>query len=102
MNSEIATGFIEESKNRANTARDRINHCLDQLQDDDLWWIPGEGCNCIGVIMPLTLPSQHLLGNLRQWIISGVGGDADIRRRPREFVIEERTPSQSSKAGSTA
>lgn len=86
MNSEIATRFIEVSKNRANTARDRIDHCLDQLQDDDLWWIPGEGCNCIGVII------QHLLGNLRQWIISGVGGEEDIRRRPREFVIEERTP----------
>jgi hypothetical protein len=32
----------------------------------------------------------HLSGNVRQWIVSGVGGAADTRRRWKEF--EERTP----------
>ncbi len=86
MEAEIAAAFVAESKNRATEARSRINHCLEQLRDDDIWWIPAEGCNCIGVIM------QHLLGNLRQRIISGVGGEADIRDRPREFRVEEKTP----------
>jgi hypothetical protein len=27
----------------------------------------------------------HLCGNLRQWIVSGVGGAADVRDRPGEF-----------------
>ena len=27
----------------------------------------------------------HLCGNVRQWIISGVGGQADIRKRDEEF-----------------
>src|SRR5262249_5736797 len=31
------------------------------------------------------LDEQHLCGNVRQWIISGVGGEADIRDRPKEF-----------------
>jgi hypothetical protein len=32
------------------------------------------------------------MGNLRQWIISGVGGEADMRDRDREFRIEEKFP----------
>ena len=32
----------------------------------------------------------HLCGNLRQWIVSAVGGAADIRNRPEEF--SERGP----------
>lgn len=83
---DIGAAFIRESENRAETARRRINHCLDQLGDDDMWWTPGEGCNSIGVIV------QHLLGNLRQWIIAGIGGEPDVRDRPREFKVAERSP----------
>jgi hypothetical protein len=32
----------------------------------------------------------HLGGNLRRWIVSGVGGEADVRDRPGEF--SERGP----------
>jgi hypothetical protein len=32
----------------------------------------------------------HLCGNVRQWIVSGVGGAADVRNRPQEFA--ERGP----------
>jgi len=86
MEPNVASAFIEESKSRVATARRMINNALDQLHDDDIWWAPAEGCNCIGIII------QHLLGNLRQYIISGVGGEEDLRDRPREFRIEERTP----------
>ncbi|MGB7621337.1 MAG: DUF1572 family protein [Terriglobia bacterium] len=85
MNREFALAFLEESKNRAINARDRINQCLGQLEDDDIWWTPGSESNSIGVII------QHLLGNLRQWILSGVGGEPDIRDRAREFRMEEKT-----------
>ncbi len=27
----------------------------------------------------------HLCGNLRQWIVAGIGGDLDVRQRPKEF-----------------
>jgi uncharacterized damage-inducible protein DinB len=85
MNREIAVAFLEESKNRVIKARDRINQCLGQLDDDDIWWTPGSESNSIGVII------QHLVGNLRQWILSGVGGEPDIRDRPREFRMEQKT-----------
>jgi Protein of unknown function (DUF1572) len=85
MSHEIAVAFLEESKNRAIKARERINHCLQQLDDDDIWWTPGAESNSIGVII------QHLKGNLRQWILSGVGGAPDVRNRPGEFRVEEKT-----------
>ena len=85
---DIQTGrkFLEESNGRAAAVRDRINHCLAQMTDDDIWWVPAQGSNPVGVML------QHLVGNLRQWIISGVGGEADIRDRPREFRVEEKIP----------
>jgi hypothetical protein len=34
----------------------------------------------------------HLCGNLRQWIVSGVGGAADIRERQKEFDARSLMP----------
>ena len=84
MNASLA--FVESSKHQVDHARTKINHCFDQLQEEDIWWTPREGCNSIAVII------QHLTGNLRQWAISGIGGEADVRDRPREFRVEQRTP----------
>lgn len=36
----------------------------------------------------------HLGGNLRQWIVSGVGGVADARDRPAEFAERGPIPGQ--------
>lgn len=57
----------------------RIIECLGQLSDEDIWWRPNEASNSIGNLM------LHMCGNMRQWIISGLGGTADIRERDKEF-----------------
>lgn len=62
----------------------KIRFCLDELTDDDLWWRPNEASNSIGNLM------LHLAGNLRQWVVSGVGGAGDTRERGAEFA--ERGP----------
>jgi hypothetical protein len=80
----ISNEFLEESKKHLIQSRDKILHCLAQLRDEDLWWTPSDDTNCIGIIL------QHLFGNLRQWIISGIGGEQDLRERPKEFRIDER------------
>jgi hypothetical protein len=54
------------------------------LNDEQLWWRSQPSLNCIGNLI------LHLCGNLRQWIVSGVGGAADLRDRPAEFA--ERGP----------
>ncbi|MGH9357068.1 MAG: DUF1572 family protein [Terriglobia bacterium] len=62
----------------------RIAQCLKQLGEEDLWWRPNPASNSAG---NLTL---HLAGNVRQWIVSGLGGKPDLRDRSREF--DERGP----------
>ena len=62
----------------------KITHCLKQLSQEQVWWRPAPSMNSIANLM------LHVSGNIRQWIISGVGGATDTRNRPQEF--SERTP----------
>lgn len=57
----------------------KIQVALEALTDDDVWWRPNPSSNSIGNLM------LHLAGNIRQWIVSGVGGAPDRRNRPGEF-----------------
>ena len=66
------------------SALDRIKHCVHQLNDDQIWRRSQPSLNSIGNLI------LHLCGNLRQWIVSGIGGAVDIRNRPAEFA--ERGP----------
>lgn len=58
----------------------RIVHCLNLLSDEQIWWRPNEASNSVGNIV------LHLCGNVRQWIISGLGGEPDRRERDQEFA----------------
>lgn len=64
----------------------RVRGCLDQLSVDDVWWRPNEASNSIGNLV------LHLSGNLRQWIVAGVGGEQDHRDREREFAERSELP----------
>jgi uncharacterized damage-inducible protein DinB len=57
----------------------KIRLAVSVLDDDIVWARPNEASNSIGNLM------LHLAGNARQWIVSGVGGAADIRDRQSEF-----------------
>lgn len=57
----------------------RIRGCLEELPPDALWWRPNEASNSVGNLL------LHLSGNVRQWIVSGVGGEEDVRERQAEF-----------------
>ena len=43
MNSDIPLAFMARSKHQIDHARDKINHCLDQLRTEDVWWTPRDG-----------------------------------------------------------
>ncbi len=62
----------------------RITTCLEQLSPEQIWWRPNEASNSVGNLV------LHLTGNVRQWIISGLGGTPDVRQRDLEF--SERGP----------
>ena len=57
----------------------KIRRCLALLTEDQIWWRPNSASNSIGNLV------LHLEGNVRQWILSGVGGLPDQRKRQQEF-----------------
>lgn len=57
----------------------RIVACLSELGDEGCWQRPNPASNSAGNLV------LHLVGNMRQWIVSGLGGAPDIRRRDEEF-----------------
>ena len=57
----------------------KILQCTELLTEEDLWWRPNLESNSVGNLM------LHLSGNVRQWIVHGLGGEEDFRDRPSEF-----------------
>jgi len=53
------------------------------LPEDRLWWRPNEESNSVGNLL------VHLNGNLRQWVVAGVGGGTFDRHRADEFAARE-------------
>src|SRR4051812_32391841 len=83
----VSHAFVETS--RALIATDflpKIERCLERLTDDDVWWRPNEASNSIGNLL------LHLRGNVRQWIVGGVGGRGGERRRQQEFDERGKIP----------
>jgi uncharacterized damage-inducible protein DinB len=64
----------------------RIVTCLDGLSPQQIWWRPNPASNSVGNLV------LHLSGNVRQWIISGLGGAADHRQRDTEFAEQGPMP----------
>jgi len=72
--------FIECSTKNLKQLVSRIRACLDKLSPGEIWARGHENENAIGNLV------LHLSGNVRQWIISGVGGAPDTRVRDAEFA----------------
>jgi len=83
--SEITKSFLMESRHSIEVYHmPRLIECLKLLSEKDIWWRPNGASNSAGNLV------LHLCGNVRQWIISGLGAEQDIRDRDREFA--ERGP----------
>jgi hypothetical protein len=81
---ELAAVVGREAAKELNHSLSKMKHCLGQLSDDQVWWRSHPAMNSIGNLI------LHLCGNVRQWIIGGLGAGPDIRNRPAEF--SERGP----------
>jgi len=80
MSRSIEQTLIEFSSSKLRQLCARIEACLGKLADDQIWWRAGEHSNAIGNLC------LHLAGNVRQWILHGVGGAEDVRTRDAEFA----------------
>ncbi len=83
---DIAQQFLAASRHTLSVWMGRIETCVAQLTPEQIWWRGAENSNAIGNIL------LHLSGNIRQWIISGVGGAPDTRNRDAEFAQREPLP----------
>lgn len=66
----------------------RLERTVRLLPETELWRAPNDRSNSVGNLV------VHLEGNVRQWIVSGLGGAADVRLRPREFDASRREPAE--------
>ena len=64
----------------------KIERCLEQLNDEQIWWRANSQSNSIGNLL------LHLCGNARQWIVSGIEGASDGRIRQEEFDQRDTIP----------
>jgi uncharacterized damage-inducible protein DinB len=80
---EVSAAFVQQARKLLTEEYlPKIERCLDQLSDEQVWWRSNPDSNSIGNLL------LHISGNARQWIVSGLGGETDSRQRQSEF--EER------------
>jgi uncharacterized damage-inducible protein DinB len=81
---DLAAEFLAQSRRYlAYEYPTKIQRCLDVLPPDAIWRRDDDSSNSIGNLL------LHLSGNIRQWIVSGVGGASDARQRSAEFDARE-------------
>ncbi|MBC7927303.1 MAG: DUF1572 family protein [Bryobacteraceae bacterium] len=71
--------FLRFSIDKLKQLAGRIDTCLTQLDEQQIWWRGGDESNSVGNLV------LHLRGNLGQWILTAVAGAPDTRRRDDEF-----------------
>jgi hypothetical protein len=58
---DVTRTILHESNGVFDQCLAKIEHCLSQLTDEQVWWRPHESLNSIGNLI------LHLTGNVRQW-----------------------------------
>ena len=82
---DIHIALIKEVKLRLfEESVPRLKKCMDELSEEEVWQRPNEHSNSMGNLV------LHLCGNVRQWILHGIGGQENNRQRQTEF--DERGP----------
>jgi uncharacterized damage-inducible protein DinB len=76
----FTTDFIAQSISRFEENTPKIEKCLSELSEDELWRRPNASSNSAGNII------LHLCGNITQYILSSLGNIEDKRERDKEFT----------------
>ena len=81
---ELAREFIARSRfYLSEEYRTKIRRAVEAIPAEAIWRRANDQSNSVGNLL------VHLAGNVRQWIVSGVGGAADVRERRSEFAARE-------------
>jgi len=86
-NPDVSAEFISEARYLLREEYlPKIERCLEQLTDEQIWWRANDNSNSIGNLI------LHISGNARQWIVSGLGSEPDQRQRDAEFAERRIVP----------
>jgi uncharacterized damage-inducible protein DinB len=66
--------------------RTKVRLAVEALPEDALWWRANDESNSVGNLL------LHLAGNVRQWLVSGIGRSPDVRHRAAEFAAHGGPP----------
>jgi uncharacterized damage-inducible protein DinB len=81
---DLLAAFLTQSRHYLATEyRIKIRAAVESLPADALWWRANDSSNSVGNLL------LHLSGNVRQWIVSGIGGASDVRHRADEFSARQ-------------
>ncbi|MCB9383873.1 MAG: DUF1572 family protein [Bryobacterales bacterium] len=83
---QLCDEVVRQCSHELEQSLGKIERALERLPAEHLWNRAHENENAIGNLL------LHLAGNLRQWIICGVGGQPDTRDRASEFAQREALP----------
>jgi hypothetical protein len=83
MDTALERIFLDCSARRLQQLAGRVEDCLGRMTDEQVWGRGGANENSAANLV------LHLCGNLGQWIVSGVGGAPDTRRREEEFAARQ-------------
>jgi len=79
----IESEFLTFSADKLLELVGRIETCAGKLTPQQVWMRGSENQNAAGNLL------LHLNGNVRQWILHGVGGRPDVRDRDGEFLARD-------------
>lgn len=79
----IETEFLTFSAEKLAQLMGRIDSCVQKLSPEQIWMRAEANQNAVGNLL------LHLNGNVRQWILHGVGGQPYLRDRDSEFAARD-------------
>src|ERR1700744_65383 len=82
----VAANYLAFAARRMQVSVKDINACAERLSEEQIWHRAGDYENSVANLL------LHLAGNIRQWILYGVGGQPDVRRRDEEFPLQPSRP----------
>lgn len=77
--SQCISEFRGQARLRVEESLEKIRGCLILLDETAFWGRPNASSNSAGHLL------MHLTGNIRQYMLSGLGGARDVRKRDLEF-----------------
>jgi uncharacterized damage-inducible protein DinB len=79
---DLAAEFIRVARHELAQSLDKIRKVVPKLTAEQLWARGHKTENAVGNLL------LHLGGNVRQWIVCGLGGAEDRRERDAEFAAQ--------------